>query len=319
MSWMGQQTRPPAIFLMGPTAAGKTALALALHEQLPVEIVSVDASQVYRGMDIGTAKPSLQEQARAVHRLIDIRDPTQAYSAAEFCTDALREMADISAAGRIPMLVGGTMFYFRALEDGLSQLPSADPEVRERLAAQAALVGWPALHEQLRQHDPASAGRINPHDAQRIQRALEVLELTGRPLAELLTGPRPTFPYRPVRLAICPAERSELHRRIGERFYNMLRRGFIAEVEALHRRPDLSPVLPSMRTVGYRQAWEYLSGKVNYQDMAERGIIATRQLAKRQLTWLRSAREVTWFDCSGSGCERAVAGHLARSLSRQGI
>ncbi|MDA8363855.1 MAG: tRNA (adenosine(37)-N6)-dimethylallyltransferase MiaA [Gammaproteobacteria bacterium] len=311
---MSLKTWPPAIFVMGPTAAGKTRLALALHACLPVEIVSVDSSQVYRGMDIGTAKPNLEEQACATHRLIDIRDPAQAYSAAEFRADALREMAAITAAGRIPLLVGGTMFYFRVLEAGLSQLPSADHAVRRRLAEEAGLAGWPAMHERLRRCDPATAKRIDRHDAQRIQRALEVIEVSGRPLSELTAGPRPALPYRVIRLAACPGERSELHRRIAVRFHGMLQQGFVAEVEALWRRGDLSAELPSVRTVGYRQVWGYLSGNVNYQEMVERGIISTRQLAKRQLTWLRAVRDITWFDSSQSGFERRVAERLSGSL-----
>ncbi|MHB8346966.1 MAG: tRNA (adenosine(37)-N6)-dimethylallyltransferase MiaA [Acidiferrobacterales bacterium] len=311
---MSHETLPPAIFLMGPTAAGKTGLALDLHDRLPLEIVSVDSSQVYRGMDIGTAKPSLEEQARAAHRLIDIRDPAQPYSAAEFCADALREMAEVTASGRVPLLVGGTMFYFRALESGLSLLPSADPAVRRRLAGEAAHAGWPALHERLRECDPAAARRIDPHDAQRIQRALEVMEVSGRPLSELATSPRPAFPYRVISMVVCPGERSELHRRIAVRFHNMLQQGFIAEVEALWRRGDLSLELPSVRTVGYRQAWGYLSGTINYQEMVERGIISTRQLAKRQLTWLRAIRDIKWFDSSQIGFERAVAECLSGSL-----
>lgn len=311
---MSYETLPPAIFLMGPTAAGKTGLALALHDWLPLEIISVDSSQVYRGMDIGTAKPSREEQARAAHRLIDIRDPAQPYSAAEFRADALREMAEVTAAGRIPLLAGGTMFYFRALEAGLSPLPSADPAVRRRLAGEATRAGWPALHERLRQCDPVAARRIDPHDAQRIQRALEVIEVSGRPLSEFATSPLPRFPYRAIRLVACPAERTELHRRIAARFHNMLQQGFVAEVEALWRRGDLSPELPSVRTVGYRQVWGYLSGNVNYQEMTERGIISTRQLAKRQLTWLRAIRDIKWFDSSQNGFERAVADHLSGSL-----
>lgn len=311
---MSHDILPPAIFLMGPTAAGKTGLALAVHDRLPVEIISVDSSQVYRGMDIGTAKPNLEEQARAAHRLIDIRDPNQPYSAAEFCVDALREMAAITAAGRIPLLAGGTMFYFRALEAGLSPLPSADAVVRRRLAEEAAHAGWPALHERLSQRDPDAARRINPHDAQRVQRALEVLELSGRPLSELAAGARPTFPYRVIRLAACPQERSELHRRIAVRFHHMLQQGLIGEVEALWRRGDLSPELPSVRTVGYRQVWEYLSGHVNYQEMVERGIISTRQLAKRQLTWLRAIRDIPWFDSTQKELERLVVDYLSGSL-----
>ncbi len=316
---MAVNTLPAAIFLMGPTAAGKTRLALTLHARLPLEIISVDSSQVYRGMDIGTAKPTIEEQGRAAHRLIDIRDPAQSYSAAEFCADALREMAEITAAGRIPLLVGGTMFYFRALEGGLSQLPSADPVVRHRLAAEASRVGWPVMHERLRQLDPAAAGRINPHDPQRIQRALEVLEVTGRRLSELTVGPRPAFPYTVLRLAAGPAERSELHQRIAARFHQMLRAGLIAEVEVLWRRGDLSAAMPSIRTVGYRQVWEYLSGRINYKEMVERGIISTRQLAKRQLTWLRATRDIIWYDSSQTGFEHAVVERLAGSLRLESV
>lgn len=279
---------PPVITLMGPTATGKTALAMALHEQLPVEIVSVDASQVYRGLDIGTAKPGAAELARAPHRLIDIRDPSEAYSAAEFCRDAVREIGDIHRAGRLPLLVGGTMFYFRALEFGLSRLPAANPAIRARLLAEAAHHGWAALHARLAEVDPVSAGRIHPNDPQRLQRALEIFELTGEPLSRLQARDRPEpAPYRFVRLAIIPADREALQARIARRFHHMLELGFLAEAEGLYRRGDLHPDLPSMRTVGYRQAWEYLSGGLGYTDMVERAVLATRQLAKRQMTWLR--------------------------------
>ncbi len=286
---MPPQNLTPVIALMGPTATGKTALALALHEQLPVDIISVDASQVYRGLDIGTAKPSVAEQARARHRLIDIRDPAQAYSAAEFRRDALREIEDIHRAGRLPLLVGGSIFYFRALEFGLSRLPSADPAIRARLLAEAGRSGWAALHARLAAIDPVSAERIHPNDPQRLQRALEIHELTGEApsRAQTRASPEPA-PYQFVKLAILPEDRGALNDRIARRFQAMLEGGFLDEAQGLYRRGDLHPDLPSMRTVGYRQAWEYLSGQVSYNDMVERAILATRQLAKRQMTWLRS-------------------------------
>ena len=294
---------PPAIFLMGPTGAGKTALAFRLFEQLPVDIISVDAAQVYRGLDIGTAKPTPAELARVPHRLIDIRDPADPYSAAQFCEDALREMAQIVARGRIPLLVGGTMFYFRALERGLSALPTADTSVRARLSAEAAQIGWPALHARLAARDPASALRIEPHDAQRIQRALEIIELTGATASELNRAARAyVFPYRAVKLALAPSARSVLHERIAARFHDMLVRGLIAEVELLRQRGDLTLELPALRTVGYRQAWQYLTGLLNYNEMTERAIFATRQLAKRQLTWLRHDPTVAWFDSTDTQC-----------------
>ena len=280
---------PTAICLMGATATGKTALALALHDVLPVGIVSVDSSQVYRGMDIGTAKPSIAELKRAPHRLIDIRDPAETYTAAEFCTDALREMEAIRQGGRIPLLVGGTMFYFHALEFGLSPLPSADPELRARLVAEAAGTSWQALHTRLAEVDPVSAKRIHPNDTQRIQRALEIYELTGQAPSRIneATAPRPA-PWRFVKIALPVSDRAALHERIAKRFHAMLEQGLIQEVEALYRRGDLDPALPSVRTVGYRQAWEYLTNKVSYTEMVETAIAATRQLAKLQLTWLRS-------------------------------
>jgi tRNA dimethylallyltransferase len=288
---------PPAIFLMGPTAAGKTALALALHERLPVEIISVDSSQVYRGMDIGTAKPTREELARAPHRLIDIRDPAQAYSAAEFCDDARREMDAIVRAGRIPLLVGGTMFYFRALEFGLSDLPSADPGIRARLGDEATALGWPALHQRLRLLDPDAAAQIHPNDAQRIQRALEIHALTGQPPSRLGgTRLHGDLPYRLVKIALWPQDRARLHARIDSRFRAMLRQNFLAEVEHLYHRGDLTPGLPAMRTVGYRQAWKYLTGEVSYNEMIDQALAATRQFAKRQMTWLRSYPEVRAFD-----------------------
>jgi tRNA dimethylallyltransferase len=291
------QPLPAAVFLMGPTASGKTDLAVELVRRLPLEIVSVDSALVYRGMDIGTAKPGPEVLAEAPHRLIDFLDPSEAYSAARFRDDALREMDDIRAAGRVPLLVGGTMLYFRALEHGLSELPAADEELRARLEQEAAERGWEALHARLAEVDPDAAARIHPNDPQRIQRALEVYELTGQSLTSLCAEAVPEpFPYRAIKLAVAPPDRAELHRRIALRFRLMLERGFVAEVEALRARGDLRPDLPSMRAVGYRQVWNFLEGQCSYEEMVERGIIATRQLAKRQFTWLRSDEAVRWFD-----------------------
>ena len=289
---------PPAVCLMGPTASGKTDLAVTLVEQLPMDIISVDSVMVYRGMDIGSAKPDPDTLARAPHRLIDIRDPAEAYSAAQFREDALREMAGISAAGRIPLLVGGTMLYFRALLTGLSTLPSADAEIRTRLEAEAEAEGWASLHRRLTEVDAAAAVRIHPNDPQRIQRALEVYELTGIPLSELQQQQAidQPLPYRIIKLAVAPADRGILHQRIAARFEGMLRSGLVEEVEGLRRRGDLHLDLPALRAVGYRQVWEFLEGDIDYTEMMERGIIATRQLAKRQFTWLRSEQALTLLD-----------------------
>lgn len=278
--------KPQAIFLMGPTASGKTELAVELYQRLPVELVSVDSALVYRGMDIGTAKPEPELLARAPHHLIDICDPAEAYSAARFVADARALTEEILARGKIPLFVGGTMLYYKALEFGLSELPSADEGVRAGLLAEAESLGWEALHERLRAIDPEAAARIHRNDPQRLQRALEVHALTGRTLSEL-QGTGTGFPYPLTRLALAPNERAVLHERIARRFRHMLDQGFLAEVEALYRRGDLHPELPSIRAVGYRQAWAYLAGEYGYEDMVEKGIAATRQLAKRQLTWLR--------------------------------
>lgn len=292
-----QAALPPAIFLMGPTASGKTALAMELVEKLPCEIISVDSALVYRGMDIGTAKPDAAELAKAPHRLIDICDPSEAYSAARFREDALAAMTEISAAGHIPLLVGGTMLYFRALEYGLSRLPDADPEIRLELEREAVLSGWPKMHEQLKTVDPEAAARIHPNDPQRIQRALEVYRLTGQPMSRLqLESNQDPLPYRLIKLARAPRDRAELHQRIADRFHQMLAQGFEAEVRGLLERGDLTPDLPSMRSVGYRQMIRYLQGDWDRKTMVERGIIATRQLAKRQFTWLRSYPDVHWLD-----------------------
>jgi tRNA dimethylallyltransferase len=280
---------PPAIFLMGPTAAGKTGLAVFLAQRLPLGVISVDSAMVYRGMDIGTAKPSRELLDRVPHRLLDIRDPTEPYSAAQFRVDALREMADITAAGKVPLLVGGTMLYFRALQQGLAPMPAAKPDLRASLEADAARAGWAAMHRRLAEVDPEAAARIHPHDPQRIQRALEVYQLTGQPISRLqrqAQGERP-FPYRILKLVLAPADRGELHARIEQRFRTMLDEGFEGEVRHLWSRGDLSLELPSMRAVGYRQMLKYLIGEYTYAHMLERVVVATRQLAKRQLTWLR--------------------------------
>lgn len=275
---------------MGPTASGKTERAVELVQQLPLEIISVDSALVYRHMDIGTAKPDAALRARAPHRLIDIRDPAQAYSAAEFRADALQAMTEITAAGRVPLLVGGTMLYFRALRRGLSALPGADAALRARLDEEGRRHGWAHLHRRLAGVDPAAAARIHPNDPQRIQRALEVYELTGEPLSRLQAGgggPR-ACPYRILTLGLLDEDRAALHQRIARRFEAMLRAGFVEEVEALRRRGDLHPELPALRAVGYRQVWEYLDGKSTRDEMVQRGVAATRQLAKRQITWLRA-------------------------------
>jgi tRNA dimethylallyltransferase len=282
---------------MGPTAAGKTDLAIALAETLPCELISVDSALVYRGMDVGTAKPEPEILQRAPHRLIDILDPAETYSAARFREDALAAMAQITAAGRIPLLVGGTMLYFRALEQGLSQLPAADAAVRARLDAELEETGLAAMHKRLQQVDPQAAARIHPHDPQRIQRALEVFEISGKPMSELqarTAGNR--LPYRLSKLIIAPASRATLHARIEKRFKRMLEQGFINEVARLRQRSDLALSMPAMRAVGYRQAWEYLDGKYGYEALVERGVAATRQFAKRQLTWLRAEQGAAWLD-----------------------
>ena len=289
--------KPLAIFLMGPTASGKTDLAIQLRQQLPVEIISVDSALIYRGMDIGTAKPSKAELALAPHRLIDICDPAESYSAANFRTDALREMQEISAQGKIPLLVGGTMLYYKALLEGLSPLPSADEKVRSEIEAKAALVGWGGLHQELSKIDPISAQRINPNDSQRINRALEVFYLTGKTLTELTAQKGETLPYDILQFAIVPEQREVLHLRIEQRFHKMIELGFQQEVEKLYRRPDLNENLPSIRCVGYRQMWEYLRGDYDHDEMVFRGICATRQLAKRQITWLRGwTSPIQWLD-----------------------
>lgn len=298
---------PPAIFLMGPTASGKTDLALELARALPCELISVDSALVYRGMDIGTAKPSKALLAEYPHRLIDIRDPAEPYSAAEFNADALAAMAEITARGRIPLLVGGTMLYYKALQDGLADMPPANAAIRAQLEQRAAAQGWEALHRELAAVDPESAARIHPNDPQRLSRALEVFLVSGQTMTSHRerqtaqnggsgTAAARQFPYTVANLAIAPAQREILHARIAERFVAMMEQGFVEEVENLRNRGDLHVGLPSIRAVGYRQVWDYLDGTLNREQMVERGIIATRQLAKRQFTWLRSWSNLHWLD-----------------------
>jgi tRNA dimethylallyltransferase len=298
---------PPAIFLMGPTAAGKTDLAIELTKVLPCELISVDSALVYRGMDIGTAKPSKALLDKFPHRLIDILDPSQSYSAADFRRDALSAMAEITARGKIPLLVGGTMLYFKALLDGLADMPAANLEIRAQLEAEAASRGWQALHDELAAIDPVSAARIHPNDPQRLSRALEVYRVSGLSMTahreqqsaqstEAAASGRHQLPYTVANLAIAPVDRKVLHDRIAQRFTQMLEQGFVEEVVALRSRGDLHSNLPSIRAVGYRQVWDHLDGKLTHDEMQERGIIATRQLAKRQFTWLRSWENLHWLD-----------------------
>lgn len=300
---------------MGPTAAGKTDLAVELVATAGCEIISVDSALVYRGMDIGTAKPDAALQALAPHRLIDIRDPAEVYSAADFRDDALREMAEISARGKTPLLVGGTMMYFKALCQGIASMPQADAGLRQQLLSSAETEGWAALHDRLIELDPVVAAKIHPNNRQRILRAMEVCLLSGKKMSDLWAGESweagqnqdgdytkwdevsfGGLPYYVVNFAVAPKLRQTLHERIAERFRMMLRQGFVGEVERLHQRGDLHPDLPSIKSVGYRQVWEYLDGQSSYDEMIEKGTAATRQLAKRQLTWLRSWPEVNWLE-----------------------
>ncbi len=282
---------------MGPTASGKTDLAIALRQQLPVEVISVDSALIYRGMDIGTAKPSQAELERAPHRLIDILDPAESYSVMNFREDALREMAEITAQGKIPLLVGGTMLYYKSLLDGLSPLPSADPSVRAQIEAKAEQIGWSGLHQILNQIDPIAAERINPNDSQRINRALEVFYISGKTMTELTASQGEGIPYDIIQFAIAPQDRAVLHQRIEQRFHKMIDLGFEQEVRKLYERGDLSVDLPSIRCVGYRQMWEYLAGQISLDEAIFKGICATRQLAKRQITWLRGwTSELEWLD-----------------------
>ncbi|MEP6512172.1 MAG: tRNA (adenosine(37)-N6)-dimethylallyltransferase MiaA [Dokdonella sp.] len=292
----GIDQRPPAIFLMGPTASGKTALACALADLFPVELISVDSALVYRGLTIGAAKPDAATLALYPHRLIDIREPAQAYSAADFRADALAAMNDITRAGRVPLLVGGTGLYFRVLEKGLSPLPDADPAVRAELAHEAVKIGWAAMHARLAAADPVAGARIRPGDTQRIQRALEVIRLTGQPLSSLQGGAQERLPWRVLKIALVPTDRVPLHARIAERFDAMLAAGFLDEARLLRASAAFDADLPAMRAVGYRQAWSFLDGTIDATTFRDHAIFATRQLAKRQITWLRSEVDARWFE-----------------------
>jgi len=306
---------PPAFCLMGPTASGKTAVAQELTLRFPFEIVSVDSAQVFIDMNIGTAKPDRATQERFPHHLIDLVTPEEAYSAARFRADALRVMAEITARGKIPLLTGGTMLYFKALREGLSDLPQADAALRRAIDAEAQLRGWPALHAELARLDPAAAARVKPTDAQRIQRALEVVRLTGAPLAHSLARKSgAALPFRLIQFALLPADRAALHTRIAQRFDAMLAEGLVDEVKGLREKYHLHEGLPSMRCVGYRQAWDYLEGQREQTALREKGIAATRQLAKRQLTWLRSWPDVVAFDCLADDLSAQVAEAVARAL-----
>ena len=314
---MTNRRLPLAIFLMGPTASGKTGAAVELVEKLPVEIISVDSALVYRDMNIGTAKPDAQTLAKAPHHLIDIISPTSAYSAANFRSDALRLMEDITARGKIPLLVGGTMLYFKALQGGLSGLPEANQEVRARLDARAALIGWPAMHEKLALVDAVTAARLQPNDAQRIQRALEVFEITGESMTALYAKQTSeALPYKLLKIALVPSDRKVLHERIALRFEQMLQAGFVDEVRALIAKyPSLTPDSTAMRCVGYRQALEHLNGEYNAAELRNRGIFATRQLAKRQLTWLRGMDDILELDCLNPQLYEIVFNHVNQFIN----
>lgn len=312
-------TPPPALLLMGPTASGKTALALEIARHLPVEIISVDSALVYRDMDIGTAKPTREEREACPHHLIDLITPEESYSAARFREDALVLMHEITARGKIPLLAGGTMLYFKALREGLSDVPEADAALRLEIEQEAARRGWPALHGDLAILDPETARRLKPMDGQRIQRALEILRLTGRPLADSYARQQSAgLPFRLLALSIAPSDRSVLHGRIADRFDSMLNAGFVEEVEALRRKYRLKAELPSMRCVGYRQAWEVLEGSLARAELRDRGIFATRQLAKRQLTWLRGFSDVERLDCLAPDLSARSLERIERFLENQG-
>jgi len=308
----------PVLCVMGPTGAGKSALAFELAKRFQTEIVSVDSAMVYRGMDIGTAKPSREELAKIPHHLIDIRDPIEPYSAGEFRQDAWAAIQSIHAKNKLPILVGGTMLYFKALQQGLSPLPKAQQNVREKIAQAAQALGWEALHERLKSIDPLSAARIHPNDPQRLQRALEVYEITGYSMTDLQqqSPPEEMQVVRWINIAIHFANRSILHQRIADRFEQMLQAGLIKEVEQLYRRGDLNADLPSIRSVGYRQVWQYLTGELSYEEMKDRAVIATRQLAKRQLTWLRAWPNLTWFEAAGLNIEEIVGYTSGLRVSR---
>jgi len=315
---MPSPQHPPAILLMGPTASGKTAVALRLVRELPCEIISVDSAQIYKDMNIGTAKPDAATLAEAPHHLIDIIEPHESYSAARFRDDALALMREITERGKIPLLVGGTMLYFKALVEGLNDLPEADIAVRLIIETMADEEGWPAVHEKLRKIDPDTAARLDPNDAQRIQRALEIYYVSGKSMTELLKKPKYVyFPYTPIRIALLPSDRAVLHERIAERFAAMVRDGLPAELQRLREEYGLEPDLPSMRCVGYRQAWEFLDGRIDERELLLQGIAATRQLAKRQLTWLRSMEDIAEFDCLSPELDDLVLEYIRQMLEAQ--
>ena len=312
-----REKSPPAIFLMGPTASGKTGVAVELARQLPIEIVSVDSAQIYRGMDIGTAKPDAATLAATPHHLIDILEPHESYSAARFRDDATTAMREITERGHIPLLTGGTMLYYKALTEGLSELPEADPAIRMVLDTMAEETGWPGVHAKLARVDPETAARLAPNDAQRIQRAMEVYLIANKPMSEILKKPKYWhFPYTPVKLALVPSDRAVLHARIAQRFEAMLELGLIGELRKLRQEYALDTDMPSMRCVGYRQAWDYLDGKLTLTGLREQGIAGTRQLAKRQLTWLRGMDDVEFFDCLEDDLGAKVAGWLEGQFPR---
>lgn len=305
--------QPKVFVILGPTCSGKTALAMSLAQRFPMDVISVDSAMVYRGMDIGTAKPTPEELARVPHRLIDICDPADPYSAGRFIVDAEREIANSLCHERVPLLVGGTMLYHAALQFGMARLPPADPEIRAQLTARAEKLGWPSLHKELAVIDPDAAKRIEAADSQRIQRALEVYQITGRPISELQQQKHPA-PYDFINIALVPSERALVHQRIESRFYEMLAQGFVEEVTALFKRDDLNLSLPSIRSVGYQQVWRYLQGEYDRMTMIDRGIIATRQLAKRQFTWLNQWRDIKRIDPERSNMLDEVLSHVQKEF-----
>ncbi|MGX5659878.1 tRNA (adenosine(37)-N6)-dimethylallyltransferase MiaA [Castellaniella ginsengisoli] len=313
---MNPDPAPLLICLAGPTASGKSAASMALARRWPIEIIVMDSATIYRGMDIGTAKPTAEEQARVPHHLLDIRDPAQAYSAAEFARDAAALARDIRARGRIPLLCGGTMLYYKALREGLNDLPEADPEIRRHLDAQALERGWPALHAELARVDPVTAARLAPHDSQRLQRALEIWHSSGRPMSDWLAQPPvPVLPgWRFETISLEPSDRAVLHDRIARRYQAMIAAGLLDEVRGLHVRADLHPGLPSIRCVGYRQLWDHLDGRISMDQAIEQAIAATRQLAKRQITWLRSLPRRIPVDCLSDRAAAEITRHCARLL-----
>ncbi len=314
-----RQKPPPAILLMGPTASGKTAVAVRLAAALPCEIISVDSAQIYKGMDIGTAKPDAALLEKAPHHLLDVIEPHESYSAARFRDDALALMREITERDRIPLLVGGTMMYFQALTEGLNDLPEADPMVRLMIDTMAEEQGgWPAVHARLAKVDPETAARLQPNDSQRVQRALEVYYLTNQPMSKLLQKPKYVyFPYTPIRISLVPSDREVLHLRIARRFDEMIGAGLVKELARLRDEYGLEPGMPSMRSVGYRQAWDHLEGRIDLAGFREQGIAATRQLAKRQLTWLRGMNDLTEFDCLAEDLGEMVLEYIRRELEAQ--